>query len=47
MMKAESAKKKIGDERFNFPMYDARAPRNRAKTMQTDPQRQGNWERSR
>ena len=47
MMKAEGAKKIARGERFKFPVYDARAPRTRAKTIQTDPQRQGNRERSR
>ena len=47
LMKAEGAKKIAKGERFKFPVYDARAPRTRAKTIQTDPQRQGNRERSR
>ncbi len=47
MMKAEGAKKIARGERFKVPVYDSRAPRTRAKTIQTDPQRQGNRERSR
>ena len=47
MMAAEGAKRVARGERFKVPVYDARAPRGRAKTVQAGPQRQGDRERSR
>ena len=47
MMAAEGAKKVARGERFKVPVYDARAPRARAKTIQAGPQRHGDRERSR
>jgi hypothetical protein len=47
MMKAEGAKRAARGERFKLPVYDARAPRTRAKIVQTGPQRHGDRERSR
>jgi hypothetical protein len=47
MMKAEGAKRVARGERFKVPVYDARAPRTRAKIVQTGPQRHGDRERSR
>ena len=47
MMKAEGVKRAARGERFTFPVYDARAPRARAKTVQAGPQRHGDRERSR
>ena len=47
MMTAEGAKRVARGERFKVPVYDARAPRTRAKTVQTGPQRHGDRERSR
>jgi Large polyvalent protein-associated domain 7 len=47
MMAAEGAKRVATGERFKVPVYDARAPRARAKTVQAGPQRQGDRERSR
>jgi hypothetical protein len=47
MMAAEGAKRVARGERFKFPVYDARAPRSRAKTVQAGPQRNGDRERSR
>jgi Large polyvalent protein-associated domain 7 len=47
MMAAEGAKRVARGERFKVPVYDARAPRGRAKTIQAGPQRQGDRERSR
>ena len=47
MMAAEGAKRVAQGERFKVPVYDARAPRGRAKTIQAGPQRQGDRERSR
>jgi hypothetical protein len=47
MMAAEGARRLARGERFKVPMYDARAPRARAKTVQPGPQRIGDRERSR
>jgi len=47
MMTAEGAKRAARGERFKVPVYDARAPRARAKTVQAGPQRHGDRERSR
>ena len=47
LMKAEGAKRVARGERFKVPVYDARAPRARAKTVQAGPQRHGDRERSR
>lgn len=47
MMAAEGARRLARGERFKVPVYDARAPRTRAKTMQPGPQRIGDRERSR
>lgn len=47
MMTAEGAKRVARGERFRVPVYDARAPRSRAKTVQAGPQRNGDRERSR
>ena len=47
MMAAEGAKRLARGERFKVPVYDARAPRARAKTVQAGPQRHGDRERSR
>ena len=47
MMAAEGAKRVARGERFKVPVYDARAPRARAETVQGGPQRQGDRERSR
>lgn len=47
MMAAEGAKRVARGERFKVPVYDARAPRARAKNVQASPQRQGDRERSR
>ncbi len=47
MMAAEGAKRVTRGERFKVPVYDARAPRARAKTVQAGPQRHGDRERSR
>lgn len=47
MMTAEGARRLARGERFKVPVYDARAPRARAKTMQPGPQRIGDRERSR
>ena len=47
MMAAEVAKRVARGERFKVPVYDARAPRARAKTVQADPKRHGDRERSR
>lgn len=47
MMAAEGAKRVARGERFKVPVYDARAPRARAKTIQAGPQRHGDRERSR
>ena len=47
IMIAEGARRAVKGERFKVPVYDARAPRARAKTVQSEPQRQGNLERSR
>lgn len=47
LMKAEGAKRVARGERFKVPVYDARAPRARVKTVQAGPQRHGDRERSR
>ena len=47
MMNVEGAKRIARGERFKVPVYDARAPRARAKTVQAGPQRRGDRERSR
>ena len=47
MMAAEGAKRVARGDRFKVPVYDARAPRARAKTVQAGPQRHGDRERSR
>jgi hypothetical protein len=47
MMAAEGAKRVARGERFKVPVYDARAPRARAKTVHAGPQRHGDRERSR
>ncbi len=47
MMTAEGAKRAARGERFKVPVYDARAPRARAKTVQAGPHRHGDRERSR
>ena len=47
MTVAEGAKRVARGERSKVPVYDARAPRTRAKTVQAGPQRHGDRERSR
>ena len=47
MMAAEGANRVARGERFKVPVYDARAPRARAKTVPAGPQRHGDRERSR
>jgi hypothetical protein len=47
MMAAEGAKRAARGERFKVPVYDARAPRARAKAVRAGPQRYGDRERSR
>jgi hypothetical protein len=47
MMKVEGAKRIARGERLKVPVYDARAPRARTKTVQTGPQRHSDRERSR
>ena len=47
MMAAEGTKRAARGERSKVPVYDARAPRARPKTVQAGPQRQGARERSR
>jgi hypothetical protein len=47
MMAAEGARRVARGERFKVPVYDARAPRARTKTVQAGPQRHGDRERSR
>ena len=47
MMAAEGARRVARGEQFKVPLYDARAPRARAKTVQAEPQRHGDRERSR
>lgn len=47
MMRAEGAEKIARGERFKVPVYDARAPRSRPKTVQPGPQRHSDRERSR
>ena len=47
MMTAEGARRIARGERFKVPVYDARAPRTRAKTIPAGPQRLSDRERSR
>ena len=47
MMTAEGARRVARGERFKVPVYDSRAPRTHAKTIQPGPQRLGDRERSR
>ena len=47
LMTAEGVKRAANGERFKVPLYDARAPRSRLKTVYAEPQRQGSRERSR
>jgi hypothetical protein len=47
MMAAEGVKRVARGERVKVPVYDARAPRARATTVQAGPQRRGDRERSR
>ena len=47
MMAAEGARRAAGGERVKVPVYDARAPRARAKTIQAGPQQLRDRERSR
>ncbi len=47
MMTAEGARRVARGERFKVPVYDSRAPRTRAKTIQAGPRRHGDRERSR
>jgi hypothetical protein len=47
MMADEGARRVAGGERVKVPVFDARAPRARAQTIQTGPQRLGERERSR
>ena len=47
VMAAEGARRVARGERFKVPVYDARAPRSRAKNVQAVPQRQSDRERSR
>jgi hypothetical protein len=47
MMAAEGARRAARGERFKAPVYDARAPRARGKTIQAGPQRRSDRERSR
>lgn len=47
MLVAEGARRIAGGEKFKVPVYDARAPRTREKTIHAGPQRAGNRERSR
>ena len=47
MMKVEGTKRIGRGERLKVPVYDARAPRARTKTVQTGPQRHNDRERSR
>ena len=47
MRAAEGARRMARGERFKVPVYDARAPRARAKTVSAGPQRIGDRERSR
>lgn len=47
MMAAEGAKRVAKGERFKVPVYDARAPRVRAKPIHAQPLRPGERERSR
>ena len=47
MMAAEGARRMARGDRIKVPVYDARAPRARAKTISTGPQRVGDRERSR
>ena len=47
MMAAEGARRMVRGDRIKVPVYDARAPRARAKTISAGPQRVGDRERSR
>ena len=47
MMAAEGAKRVARGEHIKVPVFDARAPRTRAKMVQAAPQRHGDRERSR
>lgn len=47
LMTAKDATRVARGERFKVPVYDARAPRARAKTVQAGPQRNGDRERLR
>ena len=47
MMAAEGARRMARGDRIKVPVYDARAPRARAKTISAGPQRVGDRERSR
>jgi hypothetical protein len=47
MMVAEGVQRVARGERVKLPVFDARAPRARAKTVQAAPQRRGDRERSR
>ena len=47
MMTAEGARRAARGDRFKVPLYDARAPRTRAKPVQAATQRHGDRERSR
>ena len=47
MMVAEGAQRVARGEQFKVPLYDARAPRARAKTLQAAPHRHADRERSR
>jgi hypothetical protein len=47
MMAAEGAQRVARGERVKVPVYDARAPRAQAKTVQAAPQRRSDRERSR
>lgn len=47
MMAAEGARRMARGDRLKVPVYDARAPRTRAKTISAGPQRVGDRERSR
>lgn len=47
LMTAEGARRGAAGARFKIPLYDARAPRARAKAVQAGPRRDGDRERSR
>ena len=46
-MAAEGARRMVRGDRIKVPVYDARAPRARAKAISASPQRLGDRERSR